>query len=251
MATETDKTSLSFGRYLQAIRIEKGISLEAVSKETRIRMETLVQIEDEDHDKLPQQVYVMGFLRAYAKSIQADGDEAVERYLSRLNVARKIAASEADLDRSKKNFWPRLILSLVTLLALIMVTLFVVSYIRDRSVSIQQPTPVADQPSVEQPVAEPAQDNATLPEADLQTNAPPAVKYILRIQTTEETSMKVTADSQEPMEYNLTPGDKIELEASTGYTLTIGNAGGVDLFLNGEPVEVAGASGQVVNLQLP
>lgn len=231
--------------------MEKGISLETVSKETRIRLETLVLMEDEDHDRLPQEVYVKGFLRAYAKAIGADGDEAVERYLSRLNVVRKIAESEADLNRSTKNFWPRLILSLFTLAALILLTLFAVSYLRDRSAEKPQPGPTSNQPSIEQSAAEPAQKPTTIPETGPVAEEVPVEKYALLIQSKEETWMKVVADGQDPIEYNLTPGDKIELEADTGFTLLIGNAGGVELMLNGKPVQIPGTSGQVVNLQLP
>ena len=251
MANQNDNTSLSFGRYLQAIRMEKGISLETVSKETRIRLETLVLVEDEDHDKLPQEVYVKGFLRAYAKAIGADGDEAVGRYLSRLKVAQKIAKSEADLDRSKKNFWPRLILSLFTLAVIILVTLFAVSYLRDRSAEKPQPDPTSIQTPIEQSVAEPAQITTNIPETEPVAEEVPVEKYALLIQSREETWMKVVADDQDPIEYNLTPGDKIELEADTGFTLLIGNAGGVELMLNGKPVQIPGTSGQVVNLQLP
>ena len=55
-----NKNSLSFGRYLKAIRIEKGISLDEVSEETRIRIDTLRLIEKEDHDRLPSEVFVTG-----------------------------------------------------------------------------------------------------------------------------------------------------------------------------------------------
>ena len=112
MTAESEKTALSFGRYLQSIRVEKGISLKAVSQETRIRLETLHFIEEEDHQHLPDEVYVKGFLRAYAKAIGANGDEAVQRYISRLAVKRKIALSEAALYRTGGAFWRRLILSL-------------------------------------------------------------------------------------------------------------------------------------------
>jgi hypothetical protein len=35
------------------------------------------------------------------------------------------------------------------------------------------------------------------------------------------------------------------------FNLLIGNAGGISVQLNGQPVPVPGGSGQVVNLQLP
>jgi cytoskeletal protein RodZ len=77
MPSFEEKVTLSFGRYLQAIRLEKAISLEVVSKETRIRKDMLALIEEENHNKLPNEVFVKGFIRAYAEAIGADGSEAV------------------------------------------------------------------------------------------------------------------------------------------------------------------------------
>ena len=90
------KDSLSFGQYLQARRLEKKISLERVSEETRIGLGILQLIEKEDHEKLPAEVFVKGFLRAYARAIDADGAEAVRRYESRLEVVRKLEGSKIE-----------------------------------------------------------------------------------------------------------------------------------------------------------
>ena len=78
MATN-NKQYLSFGRYLKRIRLEKRIQLEEVSQETRIGIDNLLLIENQDHGRLPDEVFVKGFLRAYAQVIDADGDEAVKR----------------------------------------------------------------------------------------------------------------------------------------------------------------------------
>ena len=62
------KNYLSFGRYLKNIRLEKGLHLDMISKETRIGLHNLALIESEDHKNLPAEVFVKGFLRAYAKT---------------------------------------------------------------------------------------------------------------------------------------------------------------------------------------
>jgi hypothetical protein len=41
------------------------------------------------------------------------------------------------------------------------------------------------------------------------------------------------------------------VEASAGYNLLIGNAGGLELKLNGEPITISGKIGEVVSIQLP
>ena len=88
---ESDKESLSFGRYLQAIRLEKKISLEQVSQQTRIGLGNLLLLEQEDHEQLPAEVYVKGFLRSYAKAVGADGD-ARPGLVSRFDTAGQMAA---------------------------------------------------------------------------------------------------------------------------------------------------------------
>ncbi|MEJ2727944.1 MAG: helix-turn-helix transcriptional regulator, partial [Deltaproteobacteria bacterium] len=69
---KTEKESFSFGRYLQAIRLKKKISLEKISEETRIAINNLRLIEKEALEGLPDEVFVKGFLRSYARAIGAD-----------------------------------------------------------------------------------------------------------------------------------------------------------------------------------
>ncbi len=285
MTAESEKTALSFGRYLQSIRVEKGISLKAVSQETRIRLETLHFIEEEDHQHLPDEVYVKGFLRAYAKAIGANGDEAVQRYISRLAVKRKIALSEAALYRTGGAFWRRLILSLTAVLCLIAATLYAVSAWRahnvpkEETVSTETAEPSATEPAIEKPDAlskAPAEEKAVPASKTEPTTEPPmdsaddkevsitdssigsaaaapagANKYRLTIDTIEETWLKIIVDDQQSKQYRLYPGDHIELEGSRNFNLLIGNAGGIRLGLNGKAVALSGKSGQVVNIQLP
>ncbi len=247
-----NKASLSFGRYLQARRLEKGISLEAVAKETRIRKATLIQIEEDDFEKLPDETFVKGFLRAYAKAIDADEHEAVRRYTARLEVIRKIAKSEADLNRARKNFWLRLGLSIGTLLCLIFLSVFLVSIFHIISPDVRQPVV-----QKEQQIIKHSKDKLysnvikTLKPIEAPIENKSIEKFLLKIVTIEETWLKVIIDDQKPNEYSLNPGDQLEFEATSGYDLLIGNAGGIRLTLNDKPLNVSGKSGQVVNVQIP
>jgi cytoskeletal protein RodZ len=239
----------SFGRYLQAIRMEKGISLEAVSEETKIRLETLIQIEEEDHARLPSEVFVKGFLRAYARAIGADGNEAVRLYDSRLGLIKKISSSEADLSHYSRKYWTRLILAIGGVACLIAAVLVILSFTSDK-VPAPAPEPAEKIEPVEVEQPQPAPAESPRPTMPLPREERPD-KHLLRIETVEETWLKIIIDDQEPSEYRLYPGDHIELKASKGYNILIGNAGGVRLYMNDMPVEVDGESGQVVNIQLP
>jgi cytoskeleton protein RodZ len=148
MAIKNGKESLSFGRYLQAIRLEKKISLEQVAEQTRIGLGNLMLVEQEDHAQLPAGVFVKGFLRSYAAAIGADGDEAVRRYESRLDVVQKIAESEASTGKPVKNMWWNLSLALIVFLGIIAFSIAAVSYFNDQpgreELAPQQPSAAAE-----------------------------------------------------------------------------------------------------------
>jgi cytoskeleton protein RodZ len=244
---KNDKESLSFGRYLQAIRLEKKISLEQVSEQTRIGLGNLLLVEQEDFEQLPAPVFVKGFLRAYANAIGADGDEAVRRFLSRRDVVQKIAESEASVGKPAARLWWKLLFSVFLLLCIIALSIAVISYLGERSGAdkAHQPAPSAAQ---EQPVASGEQGGADL--SGVPSKATPE-KMRLQITALTNTWVKVIVDEKDSKAYNLNSGDRIELEAISGYNLLIGDAGGIKISLNERPVPIPGESGQVVTMHLP
>lgn len=243
------KNYLSFGRYLKNMRLEKGIHLATVSKETRVGIHNLALIENEDHAHLPAEVFVKGFLRAYAKAIGADGDRTLELYLLSLHSYKDSARFEAELVKSGTKFWPRLLLSLGALVCLMTLSVLGTSYFMTPSHVADPVVPETAEgksvPEVSKTVVEPVPG----PVKNISQNTPE--KFILEVVAAEKTWLKVIIDDRGPKEYSLKPGERLELEASSGFNLLIGNAGGVHLKLNDVPVEVAGTKGQVVSLQLP
>lgn len=244
---KTEKESFSFGRYLQSIRLEKKISLEKVSEETRIGMSILQIIEKEDLEALPAEVFVRGFLRSFAKAVGADAGEAVRLYQARLNMEHTLADAGRFSGRSSIKFWRYLVLSVVALLSVMALSIYGVSYFQNQAHMPQ--TEVKQEDSVKQ--------KGTLPEGQQLSitsgNAPAesAEKLILQIAAVEDTWVKVIIDNKEPNEYNLNAGEQMELEALTGYNLLIGNAAGLTLTLNENPIPISGKIGEVVSIQLP
>ena len=236
-----NKNSLSFGRYLKAIRVEKGISLDEVSEETRIRIDTLRLIEKEDHDRLPSEVFVKGFLRAYAEAVGIDGSEAVTRYTSSINAYQATARSETDFVKLSTRFWPHLLLSLGAMICIITLSVFAMSVFH---------SPLQTDNQVNTNAGEDDNKNDSELESDL-AGKPSEKSLLLKIITIEASWIKVIIDGRKPKEYSLKPGDRLELEAFTGFNLLIGNATGLQLILNDKPIEILGKRGQVVNIQIP
>ncbi|MBL7208016.1 MAG: helix-turn-helix domain-containing protein [Desulfobacterales bacterium] len=249
-----NKNSLSFGYYLKAIRVEKGISLDEVSEKTRIGINYLLLIEKEDHNRLPSEVFVKGFLRAYAEAVGVDGDEAVRRYTSSLNAYQANVKSEADFDNLSTRFWPHLLLSLGAMICIIVLSVFAMSVFHS---PLQTDSQVNTNTGDDNNKTGKGIDNIAS-KVDLGSELDSNLvdkqskkSLLLSIITIETTWIKVIIDGRMPKEYSLKPGDRFELEASAGFNLLIGNATGVQLILNDKPIEVLGKRGHVVNIQLP
>ncbi|NMC69776.1 MAG: helix-turn-helix domain-containing protein [Myxococcales bacterium] len=62
----------SVGGLLRQLRESRGLTQEAVSLETRIPVASIRKIEENRFGELPGEVFVRGFLRAYARAVGAD-----------------------------------------------------------------------------------------------------------------------------------------------------------------------------------
>ena len=241
------KNLFSFGRYLQSIRLEKKISLEKISEETRIAISNLQLIEKEDLEALPAEVFVKGFLRAFARAVGGDADEAVRLYQARLNMENELADAGSFSGRSSLKPWLDLVLAVAALLCLAALSLYGVSYFQ--KTGHRSETADTHAVSVNKKAALPKENTVSITQKDSTTKPPQ--KWVLQIKAIENTWVKLIIDNKDAKEYNLSSGEHLEVEALAGYNLMIGNAGGVELKLNGEPVPISGKDGEVVSIQLP
>ncbi|MDX9788137.1 MAG: DUF4115 domain-containing protein [Desulfobacterales bacterium] len=242
---DIDYDAMSFGRYLKALRLEKGISIKRVSFETRIKPDMLNAIETEDHDKLPDPVFVKGFLKAYATLIGANPDETVQRYLANCHLHIQTARYEADLIRSRKRLWLRLTVSLGALACLIFFSVWLTS---------APDTIKKEAPPIAPAIATPAREKAPViaPETpEPKQPAPVTATNTLVIAGVKETWVKLIIDEQTPKKYTINAGDRLEFTAEHGINLLIGNATGVNLIFNHKPFPIHGKPGQMVTLRLP
>lgn len=161
----TDNSVKSFGRYLKSVRLEKGISLDEIAAATRISGETLLSIEDEDHEKLPAAVFIKGFIRSYAKKVGADGELAVHRFEASLATFEATALQQSERMRSQQVFWPRLAIGLFLLAAIVLGSIYALSI--GKIDSQEQPPETSPGASLQAPPAAPpsAPHAAPLPES--------------------------------------------------------------------------------------
>ena len=72
---------MSLGAELKRERELRGVTLEEIARETKIRASLLGYIEDDRFDRLPAGVFRRSFVRSYARYLGIDEDKSVREYL--------------------------------------------------------------------------------------------------------------------------------------------------------------------------
>jgi cytoskeletal protein RodZ len=78
----------AFGDKLRKQREQRGIALDAISNTTKISVRMLRALEEEHFDRLPGGVFNKGFVRAYARHVGLDEEEAIADYLAALRESQ-------------------------------------------------------------------------------------------------------------------------------------------------------------------
>jgi cytoskeleton protein RodZ len=82
---------MSIGAELRDARERRGLSLAQLSRTTKISVTTLRSIEIDQVEKLPEPVFLRGFLRAYAREVGLNPEDTVRRYTGQFLPATEIA----------------------------------------------------------------------------------------------------------------------------------------------------------------
>ncbi|MCZ6800213.1 MAG: DUF4115 domain-containing protein [Nitrospirae bacterium] len=304
----------SVGEYLKEAREAQGMSLEQVASLTRIQLQFLQALEDEDFVKLPEHVFTKGFVRTYARSLGIDEDEALRRFSE--TAGSFYEKDEEDrrqfqkrVEDDRKGKFNRNLVMIITGVVLIGLIYLLPreqsgpllpdksepssvsspsSFAEDLSsggdadslgdhlnssnvpssdseVSVLHSDPSLNQEQKSEHVASltesisPAssQDNlrldgrmsdsqgAGIPSLADQTS-PLNQNLQLELEAMEMTWIVVQSDQGEPQEALLQPGETATWKASERFYLTLGNAGGVSVKLNGEPRGPFGKPGVVI-----
>jgi cytoskeleton protein RodZ len=283
--TPTENSATSLGGHLRALREARGGSLEDMARSTRVGIRHLEALEEERLADLPSPVFVRGFIRAYCGFLREGPEEALAFYEALAGERAAMQAASAP-PRPRTTWAPSSVLVGLALLVILAIALIVVNLTVKRTggtsvaapamdvsaaTPIPQPTPPAAAPVVETPRAAPAPAPAPAPAAALPVSTPaampapalaptpaPAVarsaagQQRLVIRAVDATWIRVQPDEGRATEELLPAGASREWSAERRFLVTIGNAGGVEVALNGKVLPPLGPKGTVIQrLELP
>jgi cytoskeletal protein RodZ len=239
-----------FGSTFKARREAKGLSLEQIATETRINTRFLQAIEHDDFQALPGGIFSRGFVRAYAEVLGMDPDQAVADFDRISNYHEPVVLEGLRVSTpqpSKRNLLLYPIAAGV--LVLVIAIFYFVTRERPATVSpdapkstVAPPETAASAPAAAPAVVEPPRPPAPPP----QETTRPKVALTLALEVVEPTWVKITTDGTSAVAGEiLQPGTTRSYTAQNSIYIAVGNAAGLSLKINDQPMRPLGRSGQV------
>jgi cytoskeletal protein RodZ len=240
----------SLSERLKRERELRGISLKQISEETRIGVRFLEALEDDRLDVIPGEFYRRSYLRAYARYLGLDEDQALNVY----DFSRKDKSSQGEAESESGALgslpsFPALPLWLKWVGASLVIGLPLVLLVR------AMPASTGGSASVPAPPSEPeipiVQEETVASPIELQPSPFPAdsapIEGTLRLVLSVEAScwLEIEADGRVVVSGLKDQGFRQEVTALRELRLWLGNAGGVKLLLNDRPAIPLGRPGQV------
>jgi cytoskeleton protein RodZ len=153
----------SFGEKLRKEREQRKITLDDISSSTKISTRMLRALEEEHFDQLPGGVFNKGFIRAYARHIGLDEEQAITDYLDATNQNPSgatpasvpeisvVAAQAAQIDRLRslnRNGAARVPWEVLAALLLLVAVVLVFWSYRKRGAGVARSEPTSQKESV-------------------------------------------------------------------------------------------------------
>jgi cytoskeleton protein RodZ len=262
----------SFGARLKREREQRKITLDDISVATKIGTRFLTALEEDRFDQLPGGIFNKGFVRAYARHLGIDENQAIADFVAAsapslpespredAPVLAAMAVRVAESNRKSRSDdgipW-----GVVAVVLLIMAFGFALWGFHSREKSApsvevppraqtEQAQPAA--PETPSPATQPPPpgSSAGAPEAATLAAAPVSNSgaFVVLIKAREDSWVSVTADGKQFIQDTLTATTEKSIEARNQVEIKTGNVGALDISFNGKKLARQGRDNQVKTL---
>ena len=238
---------MSLGSLIAKARKDAGLSLEDLAAKTNIRINVLSEIEKDDFSHCGGETYARGHVRNIAAILKADQKEFIRLYeeeqggevrsMKDLLIENSVMRLPAE---ARKVSWKVLVMISVVSLFAVGIAQVVISNVNTNDVVSAVPSASASPTAAESPSAEPSAQNtfSTGTGVEVVINAVRAKSWLF-----------VSDDAGRVLFSGQIPRGAVKVFSSDSQlNLKVGNAGGVDLKVNGKKVEAIGVDAEVVSV---
>ncbi len=250
---KTRPSGPSFGDELRRERLVREATLEEISAATKISVRLLSALEQSDLTKLPAPVFTRGFIRAYCLHLGLDPVDKINTYLAEIQPGAATVSFGKPTGNSRflrgRRSTAGTILGGVTGVLLL---LGLIASPDHRRPDGARPTGLARVEPVSFKNVSPSNEPTPL----IREDAPEVLSVdggiALVLDFDEPSWIEISADGEKIFGGLVTAGESRHFEAQKGFHVTLGNAGGVRVSVDGRSVERLGRPGEVVrNVVLP
>jgi cytoskeletal protein RodZ len=246
----------SFGASLRRERELRGVTLHEIAAATKIGVTMLQAIEDDRLDKLPQGLFVRGFVREYARFLALDEQKILTElsfHTSQLPTAEP--PSNEPGQKISSRLAARLINgSLVAAVFAIVAGLIVVPGLPRKAVTavvppVDAPAPAAPAPTASHAVQVASNGGSVLPESvtnpESGTGSVLPQPLQLTLTATEDCWIGLDVGGDRVENRVLKKGESFSIVARQNASLAVGNAGGLLVAIDRGPARPLGNRGEV------
>lgn len=256
--TQEYQTELKVGDILRRTRLHYDMSIENVERTLNIKASQIEAIENGDLSKLPGRVYAIGFVRSYAEYLGLDGDKMVELFKQQSDVNK---APQTELHfpvPATDNHVPGGLILLLS--ALLAVGVLFYWYSQDQKereiVAVIPPVPAELQQKVEEsPTGAPTLEGEEGVAVDEAAIEEPVEEEVIEEKPIEGIILNILENSwveirdksgKAMLSRVLKAGDQYYVPDRPDLTISIGNAAGVSIEVDGQKLKPLGEKGKVV-----
>ena len=267
--------AINVGAALRDARERRGLSLDQISRTTKISVKFLRSIENNQIDTLPELVFARGFLRAYALEVGVNPEETVRQYLRQFESASEVVetitsgtsdASREEIGKARSTSdghetedRRRTRVQWFVGAALIAVVVAGYTAIRWRAHGPDPPLHSADAIETGQP--SPAATSTTVAAARLETGTAGSRETgsaaaidgdVLRVEIHPQALcwVSATVDGKVVMYRLMQPGEQQTIEAHDEAVLRVGDPAALAISINGMPGRSLGPAGRAVTVHI-
>ena len=247
----TDNHSeLTLFEQLEKIRKEKKISLEDISKDTRIPVKHLESMEKGDILSIPR-VYDKLFFKTYLKVLGLPEKDYYEQFLECRNQLRQEKTTTINElitspDSRETPFNYKNLFVILPVLSAVIVILFLLLNTKD----VETPTETTVQEINIQNIAQQIEEKNKNKIDTLVNTVEAPGKIALHIKALKKTWMRVIIDKRDTIEYMLDKDKELQLLADKFFEFLIGRADGIMVEMNNRKLTSLGKTGEVVQYML-
>ncbi|MEU3187460.1 helix-turn-helix domain-containing protein [Streptomyces sp. NPDC006923] len=244
----------SVGQVLHEARIAAHLTVEQVSNATRVRIPIVHAIEQDDFSRCGGDVYARGHVRMFARAVGIDPFPLIERFDAEHGgrpvptpAAPMFEAERIRPERPRPNWTAAMVAAIVAVVGFVGFTAF------GGADEAGQAKPAAEGPKPAETNAKPSASASAAPKPDPSDSAiaaAPQDKVTVKLSAIDDKSWISAKAHNGKLLYDglLLKGASKTFQDDEQIDLILGNAGAIELFVNGKKVEDEFEPGQVERL---